>query len=140
MPKKTGFTLIELLISVSIIAVLSAIGLVVYSSVLKQGRDSKRQSDLRSIQSALEQYYSDQLNYPTGITAGSPLSAGTKTYMKTVPTGSPAYVYTALGTNCAVSTPQNCTSYCLYADLENTSPGLSGCAANGTNDFAVTPP
>ncbi|MCL5073272.1 MAG: prepilin-type N-terminal cleavage/methylation domain-containing protein [Actinobacteria bacterium] len=69
--KNKGFTLIELLITLTIIAVLSAIGLVAFSYVLKQGRDSKRQSDLRAIQSALEQYYSDQGSYPTAsITSG----------------------------------------------------------------------
>ena len=54
--KTTGFTLIELLITVSIIAVLSAIGLIAYSAAFRQGNDSKRHSDLRAIQSALEQY------------------------------------------------------------------------------------
>ena len=57
--KTRGFTLIELLVTVTIIAVLSAIGLVIYHVVLEQGRDSKRQSDLRTIQSALEQLLRD---------------------------------------------------------------------------------
>lgn len=68
MPKKYlhkhGFTLIELLVVIGIIAILSAIGLVVYTSVMQQGRDSKRKSDLLSLQSALEQYYNDQSFYP----------------------------------------------------------------------------
>lgn len=63
-PNISGFTLVELLVTITIIAILAAIGLVTYSVALKQGRDSKRQSDLRAIQSALEQYNSDQLFYP----------------------------------------------------------------------------
>lgn len=99
-----GFTLIELLIVISIIGILSAIGLVLYSTVLKQSRDSKRQSDLKSIQLALEQYNNDQGFYPlpyrinicpptdgsagTGtLKVGCPLTdpAGRKKYLDSVP-------------------------------------------------------
>lgn len=145
--KTRGFTLIELLVTVSIIAVLSAIGLVVYSSVLKQGRDSKRQSDLRSIQSALEQYFADQLYYPTSITYGNALSGGGKTYLNTTPsdpTGDPQYSYapsTSSGSACDnSSTATFCTKYCLYAKLENSTPGTGNCTATGSYNFAVTPP
>lgn len=145
--KTRGFTLIELLVTVSIIAVLSAIGLVVYSSVLKQGRDSKRQSDLRSIQSALEQYFADQFYYPSAITFNDEaLSGGGKTYLNTIPsdpTSDPQYSYvpsTSSGSACDnSSTATFCTKYCLYAKLENSTPGTGNCTATGYN-FAVTPP
>lgn len=67
--KRSGFTMIELLITISIIAILAAIGLVSYNIVMKQGRDARRQSDLRAIQSALEQYYHDQGFYPSAKAA-----------------------------------------------------------------------
>lgn len=152
MPKSRGFTLVELLITISIIAILSAIGLVAYSSVMKQGRDSKRQSDLRSIQSALEQYYSDQGFYPSDITYGSPLSANGKTYLNTIPTG--AYCYkslkptqtcdsiiqlTELCINSGV-TANMCVSYCLYAELENQPTGSKICKSGARYNFVVTPP
>ncbi|MBI4038318.1 prepilin-type N-terminal cleavage/methylation domain-containing protein [Candidatus Daviesbacteria bacterium] len=62
-----GFTLVELLITITIIAVLSGIGLVVYSNVQAQARDSKRRSDILEIQKALEIYYSSQSFYPGSL-------------------------------------------------------------------------
>lgn len=159
MPKKNGFTLIELLITIAIIAVLSAIGMVVYTSVLRQGRDSKRQSDLRSIQSALEQYQLDMGFYPsadgadglntdlgnpasldfTNETGNPSLPSSVKTYMNLLPkdpsdpTGVSRYKYVANPTTPSpcdnLSATTRCTSYCLYTKIENLS----------TNDFKTCP-
>ena len=62
---KTGFTLIELLIVISIIAILAAVGLVVYSTAQKQGRISKRIQDFRAIAAALEVYHTANNAYPS---------------------------------------------------------------------------
>ena len=152
MPKQSGFTLIELLIVIVIISVLSLIGLVSYTVVLKNGRDAKRQSDMRQVQSALEQYYSDQLYYPCTFTfnAGFTSSVGNcsattpspvRTYMNTSPveavSGRNAYSYTATPASCN-NTTSKCTGYCVMADMENTSPA-AGCAS-GNYDFGVSPP
>lgn len=123
MPKKSGFTLIELLIVVSIIGILSIIGLVSYTNFLKNSRDAKRQSDIKFIQSALEQYNADQKYYPLQVTPGGPLSFGNRTYMTKIPSdpsASPNYLYQPRGTNCAEPTPQNCNNYCLFVRLEGT--------------------
>lgn len=66
--RNKGFTLIELLVVIAIIAVLSAIGLTVYSAALKAGRISKRVQDLKAIQTALELYYSVNKAYPKAET------------------------------------------------------------------------
>lgn len=153
MPKKSGFTLVELLITISIIGVLSAIGLVVFSNVLKQGRDAKRQSDLRAIQSALEQYYADQGYYPKksdittdGVLSTGNLSTGGKIYLNTIPAdpinrfdgnSKPWYQYRyyavpAVPTQCDNISTNKCTGYCLLAFLENSS--------NGTVDNRCTLP
>lgn len=49
-----GFTLIEIMVAIAIVAVLSTIGLVLYSQTQKAGRDSKRKGDVRTIHNALE--------------------------------------------------------------------------------------
>lgn len=69
--KNKGFTLIELLIVISIIAVLSAIGLIVYRSIQIKARDGIRKRDLNNLATALE-IYAQQHNgsyiYRTGST------------------------------------------------------------------------
>ena len=61
---KRGFTLIELLIAISIIAIISAIGLVTYSQSQIIARDARRKQDLRSIATALELYRQTNKHYP----------------------------------------------------------------------------
>jgi len=122
---KRGFTLLELLVSITIIAVLTAIGIVSYSSVNKRSRDVKRKSDLEQIRSALEMYRSDNGAYPN-IGSGFLNAQGLDTdlvdsgYMPQVP-GDPSsggvYYYDAIDTGGVY------TSYCICADLETITSG-----------------
>lgn len=57
---KTGFTLIEILVVLSIIGIISTMGLSSYNKSLVRGRDAKRKADLANIQKALEIYKQDQ--------------------------------------------------------------------------------
>lgn len=68
--KRRGFTFVELLVSVSIVAVLAAIGAVAYSSTSRRSRDTKRTADIQSIRSALEIYRSEVDNYPNLLPGG----------------------------------------------------------------------
>lgn len=52
-----GFTLVELLIVITIIAVLSVIGITVYSGVQKNARDARRREDIDAISKALEVHF-----------------------------------------------------------------------------------
>ena len=148
-----GFTLIELLVTISIISILTIIGMVSYQVVLKNGRDAKRQADFKIIQSSLEQYHSDQFFYPSGIlTWGSSLTSSTgnpsppspvKTYLNTIPTdpiANPQYNYVASPSGCNNSALNRCVSYCLYARVENFTPTDTLCVNDSTRTLEITPP
>lgn len=125
-----GFTLLELLVSITIIAVLTAIGIVSYSSVNKRSRDVKRKGDLEQIRSALEMYRADNSAYPnigTGFLDAQGLSTSlvTSGYMPAIPddpNSTPNYYYQAITTSGVYS------SYCICADLETISSSQSTCS------------
>jgi prepilin-type N-terminal cleavage/methylation domain-containing protein len=61
-----GFTIIELLIVIIIIGILALIGVVAYGNVQESARNSKRQSDISSLHTAIEAYFVQNNNqYPT---------------------------------------------------------------------------
>lgn len=112
-----GFTLLELLVTTTIIAVLTMIGVVSYSSVNKRSRDVKRKSDLEQIRSALEMYRSDQAEYP--LTLGVLVTD----YIPAIPadpsTGS--YIYTPIQNGTVYN------AYCICAKLETATSTQSTC-------------
>jgi general secretion pathway protein G len=64
-----GFTLIELLVVIAIIGILSSVVLASLNSARTKARDTRRVSDLKQIQVALELYYDANSKYPTALTA-----------------------------------------------------------------------
>ena len=64
MKRNKGFTLIELLVVVAIIGVLASIILSSLNSARAKARDARRESDIKTIQTALEMYYLDHGYYP----------------------------------------------------------------------------
>ncbi|MDO8429120.1 MAG: prepilin-type N-terminal cleavage/methylation domain-containing protein [Candidatus Daviesbacteria bacterium] len=152
-----GFTLIELLVVLSIIGLLIGAAVPVYDSFLVKSRDTKRISDLKVIQSALQQYYADEGRFPITVNTdegsslvGSTLSA--RKYLNKIPTDPkassgvyPKYTYESFNRTGLVcnNTPSSlCIKYCLYAKLEGTPSELnplSGCPARNNYNFAVVP-
>ena len=69
--KRSGFTLVEILIVVAIIATLASVALVGLGPVQRNGRDTRRVSDLRQVQNGVELYYAKCGYYPGAAQSGS---------------------------------------------------------------------
>ncbi len=85
-----GFTLIELLVVMAIIGVLASLIFLNVESSLGKARDAQRKNDLRTIQTALELYHSDNGEYPTtewvnSKNGGEWISGLTASYIKIMP-------------------------------------------------------
>lgn len=68
-----GFTLIEVLVVIIIIGILTTVSIVALNSSRVKARDSRRLSDIKQLQTALELYNADEFNYSQAITPGQPL-------------------------------------------------------------------
>ncbi len=62
--KQSGFTIIELLIVIVVIGILAAIVITTYSGITVKQRNQKRQTDIQSIQTQLEAFFSQNGFYP----------------------------------------------------------------------------
>jgi len=71
-PLKKGFTLIELLVVVAIIGVLASVVLSALGDARAKARDARRESDIKTIQNALELYYINHGQYPSSGNMGGP--------------------------------------------------------------------
>ncbi|MDP2874213.1 MAG: prepilin-type N-terminal cleavage/methylation domain-containing protein [bacterium] len=134
---KKGFTLIELVIVIGILAILVAVVISVLNPArfLAKSRDTRRQSDLKMVQAALEAYYSQNNAYPGSITFGAAW-AGYLAMVPQDPSTDRAYCYeqtesgqdyvlcahselgitsgvTTRGTTCTVDAYPLATGYCL---------------------------
>ncbi len=68
--RQLGFTLIELMVAVTIIAMLTAAGLISYRQASISSRNSKRKADLEQIKAALVLYRTDNGKYPATSPSG----------------------------------------------------------------------
>src|SRR3954463_5768341 len=77
MQDEKGFTLIELLVVILIIGILAAIALPAFLNQRAKAQDSTAKSDVRTAQTAIETYYTDNQSYkdatpdPAGTNAKS---------------------------------------------------------------------
>lgn len=69
--KRNGFTIVELLIVVVVIAILAAISIVAYGGIQERARNAQRTQDVRTIAKALELYYINNGQYPSGACGSS---------------------------------------------------------------------
>ena len=59
-----GFTIVELLIVIVVIGILALLVITTYSGIQAKARNTKRQTDLKSLQTKLEAFYNDNGYYP----------------------------------------------------------------------------
>ncbi len=125
--KRNAFTLVELLIVISIISVLSTVGVVTFQGVQSKARDSTRKSDLQKLATALEIYFQQNSKYIVNTDKTDIASC------QTDPTSST--FYTSIANNISggtISDPSSKLAYCyissnsgqgfrLFAKLENCS-------------------
>ena len=119
MKKNKGFTLFELLVSISIIGILTALASVAFSGAQKKARDARRMQDVKLVQTAAEQYYSqNNYQYPLNSEDAIPWMGGTQEILSVFPTDpkdslEDGYIY-----NYNRLTPD---TFCMCALMENTS-------------------
>ena len=63
-----GFTLVELLIVITIIGILAGVVTLNVTSTIPTSRDGRRTADIKTIETALEQYFTDNKNYVRPVT------------------------------------------------------------------------
>ncbi len=115
-----GFTLIELLIVISIIGILTAIGVVSFSNVARKGRDARRMSDMKAAQNAFEQYFSAHSEYGVGCDAMD----------DSLPSGWSGMIDPKTGSNYPCTS--TVTGYCACADMEDETKSTHSDSACGT--------
>src|SRR5262245_27068088 len=67
--KERGFTLIELLVVLTLIIVLSTIGMAQYQRSVTYAREATLKEDLFRMRDAIDQYYADKNQYPATLDA-----------------------------------------------------------------------
>lgn len=73
--QKRGFTLVELLVVVSIIAILSVIGIVIFTNTQKSAREAKKKADINTIFKAYEGSF-DPIKGEYRVLVGSDFTSG----------------------------------------------------------------
>ena len=128
--KQLGFTLFELLVSISIIGIMTALASIAYSGAQKKARDSRRIQDIKLIQTAAEQYYSQNTySYPTTYTDGAVWTptSGT-TILENYPSDPKGAAYGIYG--CVAAFGCDATGYCVCALMENAANANATSACN----------
>lgn len=159
-----GFTLIELIITIAVASVLTTIALTLINPLnqIRKAHDSKRKSELRSLQRALEQYYQDFGKYPPnpgtcplvtsykivgldgftvewggefkGYSNTLPKDPGGKTYVYFASCDRQAYYLYASLDIATDSSACNAGSFCTSLDTN----GIIHTACTGTCNYGVT--
>lgn len=89
MKREFGFTLVELLVVISIIAILSTVGVATFNVAQQSARDGRARSDVTNIAKSIETSRSS--DPVVGVVSYTYSAANYNSDFKTVPTGKNAY-------------------------------------------------
>ena len=67
--KARGFTLIELLIVITLIVILAAVGMPLYTNTVRRTQEATLKENLFRMRDAIDQYYADKNKYPASLDA-----------------------------------------------------------------------
>lgn len=143
--RNQGFTIVELLIVIVVIGILALLVITTYSGIQAKARNSKRQTDIQSVQTQLEAFFSQNGYYPslTDMNSSSWLATNMKSLDQTAltdpsnPTQSKtlvaaptakSYSYQVTqsdGSTSCESDDTTCAKYTLTAEYEGTVNGQS---------------
>jgi prepilin-type N-terminal cleavage/methylation domain-containing protein len=134
-----GFTIVELLIVIVVIGILALLVITTYSGIQAKARNAKRQTDIQSVQTQLEAFFSQNGYYPSlgNMNDASWLNTNMKsldtialtdpsnpTSSKTLHDGPIAKQYSYEVTNSSGASCEGddttCAKYTLTADYEGT--------------------
>lgn len=62
-----GYTLIEVLIVVTLIVLLTSVGMATYTNSVRRAREAVLKEDLFQMRDAIDQYYADKNKYPSSL-------------------------------------------------------------------------
>lgn len=130
--KTRGFTLIEVMIVVAIVGILASIALPSYASYIKKSKVRTAQVDLVAAVLNMENYYQQQLTYPSATTTTaatksafpgwSPAQADDFKYIISSVSGL-TYTLQAIGTSSALA---NCTISITSTNTRSLTTGCGG--------------
>lgn len=142
--KEQGFTIVELLIVIVVIGILAAIVITTYSGIQAKARNAKRETDIQSLQTQIEAFYSQNQYYPSLTDMNSSAwratnmksldasamqdpswsssntactVSGAPTLLTTSQSGCYGYAPTASGASCEAA-DTTCNQYTLTASME----------------------
>lgn len=88
--RNQGFTIVELLIVIVVIGILALLVITTYSGIQQKARNSKRQTDLQSLQTQLEAFFSQNGYYPSLTDLNTGTSATTNAKSTWITTNMPS--------------------------------------------------
>ena len=145
--RNSGFTIVELLIVIVVIGILALLVITTYSGIQAKARNSKRSSDVKSLQTHLEAFFSQNGYYPSRTDMNSstwrasnmkslddnaladPSAPGVKTLVASPAAKAYSYdVQNSSGASCE-SDDTTCAKYTLTATYEGTVNGSTTAVA-----------